>query len=84
VALHVAQLVADLRHAEILVRLHGLAALERDDFEAGFGELFGEDAARPAEAYDDCVDFLEFGRHGAPPGCTLALKATPTLIPTLP
>ena len=62
-ALHVAQLVAHLLQLEVGVGGGHLAAFERDHLQPGLGEFLREDAARPAEADDDRVDFLQF------PGC---------------
>ena len=60
---HVAQLVADVRNRIVLVGRANLAALDRDDLHPGFRQFLRQDTARPAQADDDDIHFLEFRDH---------------------
>ncbi len=60
---HVAQLVADVGHREILVGGIQAAAFECDHLHPGFGQFLRQDTAGPAEPDDDDIDFLELRCH---------------------
>ncbi len=61
------QIVAHAREREVLARRALGAALEADDVEARLGQFARHDAAGPADADHDRIDFLENGRHVASP-----------------
>ena len=67
VAHDITQLVADIgQRVIVLAGAHG-AAFERDHLQPGLGQFLRQNAAGPAQPYDDDVDFLEFRGHGALP-----------------
>ena len=59
----ITQLVTDIGQCVIIFAGAHATAFERDDFQAGLGQLLGQNAAGPAQADDDDVDFLEFRGH---------------------
>src|SRR5262249_43107809 len=67
VAYHEAELVAHDWHRKILLRTADRSALERDPHEPCLGQLLRQDAAGPAKANDDGINFFQFCRHLAPP-----------------
>ena len=67
VADHVAQLVSDVRDGVVFLACAHGAALECDHLEPGLRKLLPQNAAGPAEADHDRVDFLQFRCHSLPP-----------------
>ena len=78
---HVAQLVTDVGQRVVGAAGAHLAALERDDLEAGVRELLRQNAAGPAEPDDGDVDFFQFRGHVRPlssgPRCPWDRSGTP-------
>ena len=59
----VGQLINHLRIGAVRPGVAHRAALQRDDVEPGFGQLFGHDRPNPAEADDRDIGFFQYGGH---------------------
>ncbi|EJK90595.1 hypothetical protein UUU_21800 [Klebsiella pneumoniae subsp. pneumoniae DSM 30104 = JCM 1662 = NBRC 14940] len=59
----VGQLINHLRIGAVRPGVAHRAALQRDDVEPRFGQLFGHDRPNPAEADDRDIGFFQYGGH---------------------
>ncbi len=59
----IGQLIDNLRISAVRPGIAHRAALQRDDVEPRFRQLFGHDRANPAKANDRHIGFFQYGRH---------------------